>query len=363
MKPIGLYIHVPFCRSKCGYCDFYSLTRENLRADYVNRVVQEIHAYRESGITANTLFIGGGTPSLLTETEVDELISACREVFSLAGEITMEANPDSVSPEYLKALHRLGVNRISFGAQSGVNRELQALGRRHNAAQIEQAVSWAREAGFENLSLDVMLGIPYQTSESLASTLRFMTSLHPEHLSCYLLKIEEGTPFYRQHAENLCADEDRTADFYLQTVETLQQSGYLQYEISNFARAGYKSQHNLKYWRCEEYLGFGAAAHSFFEGRRFYHSASLEDYLSSPNFAVFSDGEGGGIEEQILLRLRLTEGLLLSSIPDQEKAQLLLQRSAKYQTNGLIKWESGRLFFTPKGFLVSNTVLADLLSD
>ena len=363
MRPIGIYIHVPFCRSKCGYCDFYSLTREDLREAYVDRVIEEIQTYQGRGIVADTLFIGGGTPSLLTESEVERLVAACREVFSLQGEITMEANPDSVSPDYLSGIRRAGINRISFGAQSGIDRELKALGRRHNGAQIAQAVFWARKAGFENLSLDIMLGIPYQTSETLKKTLNFMVRLQPEHLSCYLLKIEEGTPFYQQHAENLCGDEDHTADFYLQTVEMLQKSGYFQYEISNFSKIGYKSQHNLKYWRCEEYLGFGAAAHSFFCGKRFYHSASIDNYLSSPDFAVFPDGEGGGIEEQILLRLRLSEGLDLAALTDKKQADRLLTRSLKYQRIGLMRLTGNRLSFTPQGFLVSNTILAALLSD
>lgn len=363
MHPIGIYIHVPFCRSKCGYCDFYSLTREDLHAAYVDRVIEEIQDYHGKGITADTLFIGGGTPSLLSEGEIERLIAACREIFSLQGEITMEANPDSVSPDYLKAIYKAGINRISFGAQSGVDRELQALGRRHNAEQIKQAVIWAREAGIENLSLDVMLGIPYQTFITLETTLDFMIGLKPEHLSCYLLKIEEGTAFYRQHAEKLCADEDLTAEFYLHTVEKLRKSGYFQYEISNFSKNEYSSQHNLKYWRCEEYLGFGTAAHSFFNGQRFYHTASLEKYLSSPDFSIMSDGKGGGIEERVLLQLRLTEGLDISDLSDMSWRNRLLTRSIKYQKAGLMTLRGKSLSFTPQGFLVSNSILSELLSD
>lgn len=363
MPSIGIYIHIPFCRSKCGYCDFYSLTREDLRETYVKRVTEEILTYQGKGITANTLFIGGGTPSLLTVPEVEKLVAVCQKVFSLSGEITMEANPDSVSPEYLIGIRKCGINRISFGAQSGVERELKALGRRHNVAQIEKAVYWAREAGFYNLSLDIMLGIPYQTTDSLTATLSFMLGLQPEHLSCYLLKIEEGTPFANMQIENLCADEDRVADFYLQTVQTLQNNGYPQYEISNFSKVGYHSQHNLKYWQCEEYLGFGAAAHSFWKGKRFYHSSSVENYLSFTDYAVIPDGEGGGVEEQIFLRLRLSEGLDLSSLPNEEWGNRILQQSEKYRAKGLMKLNGQSLSFTPKGFLVSNRILAEFLSN
>ncbi|MEG2596914.1 MAG: coproporphyrinogen-III oxidase family protein, partial [Oscillospiraceae bacterium] len=283
--------------------------------------------------------------------------------FFFGGEITMEANPDSVSPAYLKTVHSIGINRLSFGAQSCVNRELQALGRRHDAHQIEEAVIWSKAAGFKNLSLDVMIGIPYQTQKSLDETLQFMTNLSPTHLSCYLLKIEENTPFYRQHVENLCANEDQTADFYLHTIDFLAAHGYEQYEISNFCRQGMESRHNLKYWRCMEYLGFGVAAHSFYRGKRFFHTNSLSDYLDSPKIEQVADGSGGGIAEEILLRLRLTEGFDLWRLKNENQRENMVQKSRRYCENGLMRLKNDNLSFTPQGFLLSNPILSELLAD
>jgi len=361
MNPIGIYIHIPFCRSKCLYCDFYSLTDEAFKSEYINRIVEEIYTYKGKNIVADTLFIGGGTPSVLSSEDVRRLISACKEVFCLNGEITMEANPDSVDEKYLKELFQLGINRISFGAQSGIDCELEVLGRRHNASQITDAVNFAKKAGFKNISLDVMLGIPHQTKESLLKTLDFVTNLNPTHISAYILKIEEGTPFYKNHIETLCADEDGTADLYLETVSFLKNHGFNQYEISNFAKKGYECRHNLKYWTCEEYLSFGTAGHSFFEGKRFYHKKSINEYLNDINFAVCPDGNGGDIKEEILLKLRLTEGICLSKIPTYD-ADIISKRASVYIKNGFMRQENDRLFFTPKGFLVSNTILSTLLN-
>ncbi len=356
MNPVGIYIHIPFCRSKCRYCDFYSLTDESVKERYIDRVIEEICTYKGKNIVADTLFIGGGTPSLLSTEEIKRLVSACREVFLLDGEITVEANPDSVNEPYLKELFLSGVNRISFGAQSGINKELEALGRRHNSGQITEAVNFARKAGFKNISLDVMLGIPYQTKESLLKTLTFIQSLDPTHISAYILKIEEGTDFYKNHIESICADEDEVAELYLETVSFMEKHGFKQYEISNFAKQGFECRHNLKYWNCEEYLSFGVAGHSFFDKKRFYHKKSVKEYLSDANFGILPDGEGGDIKEKTLLKLRLSEGATISEIPE-----IVLKKAEIYIKNGLMKIENDRIFFTPQGFLVSNTILSSVL--
>lgn len=362
MDPIGLYIHIPFCASKCGYCDFYSETSQEGKEAYVQGLLEEIRSYRAEGVSADTLFIGGGTPSVMEAGQLVRLLNACREAFGLSGECTLEANPDSVSPAFLKEVRTGGFNRISFGAQSTVNEELRALGRRHDADRIGTAVRWAREAGFENLSLDVMLGIPGQDAKSLAFTLDAFGALQPEHLSCYLLKIEEGTPFYRQHAERLCAGDDEAADLYLQAVETLEKMGYGQYEISNFAKPGRACQHNLKYWRCQEYLGFGPAAHSFYKGKRFFHPRGMAEYLKSGGRNRIPDGDGGSGEERILLGLRLTEGIRLRELPLPEaEAESFRKKCGVYEKAGLLRIADGRMRMTPKGFLVSNQLLAELL--
>ena len=363
-EPLGLYVHIPFCASKCGYCDFYSITGRAGRHAYADILVQEISSYQGQGYTADTLFFGGGTPSLMEAEELVRLLSACREAFSLdmEGESTLEANPDSVSLEYLKTLRKAGFNRVSFGAQSILDGELKALGRRHDASRIRQAMEWAKEAGFAHRSLDVMVGIPYQTSESLSRTLEGFAAMGPDHISAYLLKIEEGTPFARQNAQRLCPDEDQTADLYLQTVEQLASLGYAQYEISNFAKPGSQSRHNLKYWHCQEYLGFGPSAHSYLKGRRFFHPRGLSEYLEAGGKNYRQDGPGGSPEEKLMLGLRLAEGVRLSGLGfSPEDAGRMLQTAQTFQKAGLLEIQGDLLRLKPAGFLVSNSILAELL--
>lgn len=363
-EPLGLYVHIPFCASKCGYCDFYSITDREGRHTYADVLIGEILSYQGRGYTADTLFIGGGTPSLMEAEELVRILSACRDAFSLNldGEITLEANPDSVSPEYLRTLHQAGFNRISFGAQSIVDEELKALGRRHDASRIRQTMEWAKEAGFSRRSLDIMVGIPYQTSESLSQTLEAFAAMEPDHLSAYLLKIEEGTPFARQNVQRICPDEDQTADFYLQTVGQLGKLGYTQYEISNFAKPGGESRHNLKYWHCQEYLGFGPSAHSYFNGNRFYHPRGLAEYLNAKGGNYCPDGPGGSPEEKLMLGLRLTEGVDISGLgflPDQ--VERIQKAAGPFRKAGMLEQNGSRLCLTPAGFLVSNSILAELM--
>ncbi len=362
MKPVGIYVHIPFCASKCGYCDFYSETRAEGQEEYLHVLSQEIRSYAGTGTRADSLFVGGGTPSVLRADQLNRILDSCRDVFGLSGECTLEANPDSVSPAFLEEVRRGGYNRISFGAQSADDQELRLLGRRHNASRITEAVREARCAGFENLSLDIMLGIPEQDAKSLARTLDTFISLEPEHLSCYLLKIEEGTPFARKHMERYCAGEDQSAELYLQAADTLEQAGYHQYEISNFARPGKECTHNLKYWRCEEYLGFGPAAHSFFRGERFYHPRGLDAYLESNGENRISDGPGGDTEERVMLGLRLTEGISYDTLPLTEfERQNFLRKVKKFTKAGLLEQKNNRIRLTKQGFLVSNFVISDLL--
>lgn len=362
MHNVGLYIHVPFCASKCGYCDFYSRVRRDQQPAYLEALASEIQGWAEQGLTADTLYFGGGTPSLLPPEAVAGLIDRCRKVFSLSGEITLEANPDTVTLEGLRILRRAGVNRLSFGVQSAVDSELRLLGRRHDFAAAVRAVQVAREAGFENLSLDIMLGIPGQDEKSLLTTLDEMTALAPEHLSCYLLKIEEGTPFARRGMAQRCADEDEAADFYLTTASFLKKMGYTHYEISNFARPGFESRHNLKYWRCQDYLGFGPAAHSCLLGRRFFHPADLEAYIASGGKNRIEDGLAGAPEERLMLGLRLAEGVSPEKLPPSFDWAGFCQRCRPYLQGGLMaKSEQGGLRLTEQGFLVSNSLLAEIL--
>lgn len=357
----GLYIHIPFCASKCGYCDFYSVTDRSGRRAYTDAVLREIRRFAGRGLRADSLYFGGGTPSMLEAELLGEMIAACREIFSLEGEITAEANPDSASFRWLSALRRAGANRISFGAQSSDARELSALGRRHSPEQIGQAVCEAREAGFDRISLDVMLGIPYQTPETLRETLVSFAALGVEHISAYLLKIEPGTPFAVNGAERLCPDEDAAAALYLQTVRELAGLGFAQYEISNFARPDGACRHNLKYWRAEEYIGFGPAAHSLLGGRRFYHPRGLAEYLASDGRNLVPDGPGGGPEERLMLGLRLTAGVDPAALNLSERGRARLARQAEIFRKAGLMAEGPQLRLTPRGFLVSNAVIGALM--
>lgn len=360
----GLYIHIPFCASKCRYCDFYSITDAAGQHRYTDTLLREIERYAGRGITADSLFFGGGTPSLMEADELKRLLDACRDVFQLDGEITMEANPDSVSAPYLAKLREAGINRISFGAQSANDRELAFLGRRHSARRIAEAVQEAKDAGFSRISLDVMLGIPYQTRASLADTLSQFVGLGVGHISAYMLKIEPGTPFARENVQALCPDEDETAELYLQTVSTLADYGLFQYEISNFAKPGEECRHNVKYWKVEDYIGFGPAAHSCLQGRRFYHPAGLSEYFAADGQNFMEEGPGGSREEKLMLGLRLAEGV----VPEQlgfsaEECGRLHRKAELFQKAGYMRLDSGVLHFTPEGFLVSNSILAELLEE
>ncbi len=284
-QPLGIYIHVPFCRSKCQYCDFYSVTTKDDRLldGYLHAVCSHI---REAGALApeylvDTVYFGGGTPTFFGAEGMAAILTAIRKSFDVAhsAEITFEANPDSVSDRLLRRLRSEGFNRVSLGVQCDNDEILKKIGRPHNYAQAVSAVERIRKAGFKNLSLDLMYGLPAQTLADWQKTLKNVLQLAPEHISCYGLKVEEGTPLYDYQDFYNLADDDTQADMYLSAVEILQQHGYRQYEISNFCRKGNVSRHNLKYWSGGEYLGFGPNASSDFAGRRFTIVRDLRGYI------------------------------------------------------------------------------------
>lgn len=372
---LGVYIHIPFCRSKCDYCDFYSLAgRESRMADYQKALLTHI---RETGPLAqgyqvDTIYFGGGTPSFYGEKYLRELLAAIQKAFFVTkdAEITTEANPDSVDVKGLKRLRRAGFNRISMGMQSACPAELEAIHRPHTAQQVDQAVAAARKAGFENISLDLIYGLPGQSMDSWKQTVEHALSLTPRHLSCYGLKVEEGTPLARRVEEGeILPDDDLQADLYLWTVGRLARAEYPQYEISNFAKPGYASAHNLKYWKGQPYIGFGPGAHSDFGGRRYSFVRDLEGYIKG----VLQGGEILGEDdlipqrerggEYLMLRLRTVEGVEEweyrgSSHMDFTPIQTRLEEFAKH---GWAVKEQGRWHFTPEGFLLSNQLIGDLL--
>lgn len=339
----GLYIHIPFCKNKCPYCDFYSVKYcEAAGREYAEKLTEIIKQYQGS---FDTVYFGGGTPSVLNISDFEKILNACRNRFDIDpdAEITVECNPSADLSEKMLAYASLGVNRISLGMQSAVDGERFALGRAAGRKQVEQAVAAARAAGINNISLDLMLGVPKQTYKSLDESFDFILSQGVEHLSAYMLKIEHGTKFYEMRDRLLLPDEDEVAEMYLKTVDTMNANGLPQYEISNFAKPGFESRHNTKYWTLCDYLGLGKSAHSFWHGERFY---------CDDEWNIVSDGIGGDDEERIMLGLRLNRGI--------EKA-LLKKDFSPYVNAGLMADYGDRVALTAKGMLVSNTIIASLI--
>ena len=345
----GLYIHIPFCRRKCLYCDFYSVALcDGTAEEYTRAVVRNLLHY---GGEFDTVYFGGGTPILLAP-YLGEMLKAAN--IAKNAEITAECNPCEMTPQTLETLRKAGIDRISAGVQSFNDNELTALGRRHDSATARTAFLNARAAGFDNISADLMLGIPQQTGESLARSLETLCSLPITHISAYMLKVEENTPFGRDTPR--LPDEDETADMYLQTVQTLAQHGFGQYEISNFAKGVFECRHNLKYWRREEYLGIGPAAHSFIDGRRFAVARDLDGFISSPwQTELTTDSAPDDYEERVMLGLRLREGI-------SEELWRPLENGLKRIPKSYYSTENGRLSLTAEGFLLSNEIISVLLS-
>ena len=362
-RPLGLYIHIPFCRSKCAYCDFYSLAQSEEHMDaYVSALGSSMRAAapRAAGYTADTVYFGGGTPGLLGAPRLAALLQMAAECFSIApgAEITFEANPESArDANALRTLRGAGFNRVSLGMQSADDAELRAIGRAHTARDTEAAVDAARRAGFDNLSLDLIYGLPGQTCARWRKSLAAAVALAPEHLSCYALKVEPGTPLYAQKDAAALPDDDAQADMYLYAAEALAASGYEQYEISNFALPGRVSRHNLKYWTLSEYLGFGPGAHSDFGGRRFAVGRDLGAFLAGNDVhsedAVIAPRERAA--ERVMLGLRTAHGIAAEELNlPFGGAEAVLRECAAH---GLAAQNAGRWRLTARGFLVSNAII------
>ncbi len=361
---LGLYIHIPFCLRKCNYCSFYSVTpSDDIKAEYVKKISEEIKKW--GGRTArpiDTLYIGGGTPSLLSERELTDILTAVRKNFNLLpdAEITVEANPGDNTEKFLGFAKNLGVNRISIGVQSADDGELDLLGRRHSFDQAVKTVQDARKTGFDNISADIMIGLPDSNTDTLKKSLDGILSLAPEHISAYILKIEEGTPFFRNDIS--LPSEDEVADQYLIMCEAFEKAGYEHYEISNFAKRGYESRHNNRYWLLSDYIGIGPAAHSFFEGKRFYYPADLCEFLKGD--APVPDGEGGDSEEFIMLSLRLSRGLVFSEYEKRFGHTLpekIIKKAKLFEKQGLCRCDSEHIALTNAGMLVSNSIIGEFI--
>ena len=370
-RKLGIYIHIPFCRSKCLYCDFCSKpSRDEERiAQYVKRLVQDIKDYKTDVdyAPADTVYFGGGTPTLMTGEQFSEILFAVRERFKIAdgAEISSECNPRTVDSEKLEAMLAAGVNRLSIGMQSGIDEELKKLGRAHKFSDVADTVKMAREVGFSNISLDIMYGIPDQTKESLKETLIKAMGLSPEHLSLYALKIEEGTPFYKMQDKLTLPDDDTTADMYLEICDYLAKNEYNKYEISNFSKVGFESRHNLKYWKYDDYIGFGPSAHSFVDGVRIENSPLVDEYISGEDIVCSATRieMAEQMNEYVMLSMRLATGVDVEIFKEKFGVDFFSAFGEKFKkfSPEFVRLENGSCTFTEKGFLVSNYILSECL--
>lgn len=364
-KNLGLYLHIPFCRSKCPYCDFFSMRANQEEYDNYIKILKENIKYWSSKTdkVVDTIYFGGGTPSVLKAEQIADLIYTIKNSFNCSPEIeiSMEANPKSAIDFDFKTAYNAGLNRVSLGVQSSNENELKTLGRIHSPEDVKRAVKNIKDSGIDNISVDLMLGVPGQTVDSLKNSVDFCVSLDVKHISTYILKIEENTIFYKSRDKYNFPDEDLTADLYLFTIEYLAENGFYKYEISNFSKECYECKHNLKYWNLDDYLGLGPAAHSFMDGERFFYDRSIDNFR---NNEIIKDGEGGTPSEYIMLQMRLSKGLNLKkfkeafgAMPDKD----FFEKIKKYSDLGYIIYDKDIICFTEKGFLVSNNILADLI--
>ncbi len=365
---LGVYIHIPFCISRCRYCDFTSTTRDCYDLErYVTRLCEEIAESPYAKRECDSIFFGGGTPSLLSKGQIERILGALAERFTVTPdcEITVEVNPKTQDGAWFSAVRECGVNRISIGLQSANERELSALGRIHSYEDFVRCVSDAKGAGFTNISADIMLGIPYQTASSLEKTLSLLMSLGLTHISAYTLMLEEGTELFKMQHSLPFPDEESERQMYFLTHRMLTESGYSHYEISNFAKDGYQSRHNMRYWMLSDYIGFGISAHSLIGERRFFNTDDFDAYINLPfSQTVYEEAAGGDASEYIMLSLRTSNGADLGYLKERYGIDIVRLRADEIRMltdNNLARLTDGHLILTAEGFYMSNTAIAMLL--
>ena len=377
-EELSLYIHIPFCVRKCGYCDFLSAPAdEKARDRYVQALLMEIERYQGTETAdrkIKTLYIGGGTPSILSVDQLDCIMQKIKYTFNFCDDIeaSMEMNPGTASKEKCRALYQMGINRLSIGLQSTNDMELKTLGRIHSYEDFINTYTWCREAGFQNINVDLMAALPYQTVESYTTGLRKIIHLAPEHISAYSLILEEGTPFYQKYNSGCypLPDEEQERLMYRETEQILAQAGYERYEISNYAKEGRCCRHNVGYWTRRDYLGFGLGASSLYGKDRFANTADMKKYLensSSPELirerepVLTREDE---MAEFMFLGLRMTKGIAKTDF--RQKFGCAIETVygdvlKKYEAMGLLLEKDGRIFLSREGIHVSNSVMADFL--
>jgi oxygen-independent coproporphyrinogen III oxidase len=369
-KQAGLYIHIPFCLSKCGYCSFYSIKSINLIPEYIAALKKEIKYYRKVFSSFDTVYIGGGTPSLLTPLQLSDIIAAINKHYKIDthAEITIEVNPGDVSAEYFQALRSLGINRLNIGIQSFDNKILKFLGRRHSDKEAIAAIDAARQVGFNNLGLDLIYGVHGVSIKSWKNTLRKVVSFAPEHISCYQLSLDDRTSLYKKYSLNgwMFLNEDTDFKLFLATTKVLENAGYIQYEVSNFARsAKLQSRHNMKYWQHVPYLGLGAAANSFLDNKRWWNKAAVKTYLKEIACGKMPVEEEETLSEEqlqlesLFLGLRTRAGIDLKRYKTIYGVDLLMDKKTIIDAlvkNNLVELKNGFLRPTRAGMAVADSL-------
>ena len=362
---LGVYIHVPFCKSKCPYCDFYSVTDISLVDSYINSICSQITYWcQKIKKEVDTIYFGGGTPSIIGTERVLKIISFIKSNFNVKkdAEITLEVNPGDCFLLDFKKLKAVGVNRISLGAQSLNNSQLKILGRRHSAGDIIKSVNIIKSAKIKNISLDLILGVPGQKNEDIREFVDFCKNNKIPHVSAYILKVEKGTPYYFNKKNLIFYSDDKLADIYLYTCKLLNDSGYSHYEISNFAKNGFESKHNLKYWKLGEYLGVGPAAHSLINGKRFYYEKDLKKFIN--NHFVIDEKNFEAEKEFVMLTLRTKWGIKNSEYKKYFGCDIpkkYFEKVKKFERFGLANINEDGINLTEKGFLLSNYIISEII--
>lgn len=374
---VGIYIHIPFCKSRCIYCGFYSTTNKELKERYVDALIREIHMRKDdfarlgtslSPSSTSTVYFGGGTPSSLSLCDIERIVGALESTFNgTPSEVTLEMNPDDVTKDYIKAVRQMGINRISMGIQTFDDSRLQFIRRRHNASQAEKAVMTIREEGIHNVSIDLMFGFPNQTMDEWVTDIDKAKALHPTHISAYSLMYEEDTPLFRmlQKGEINQIDDETSLAMYTELINRLTANGYEHYEISNFAMPGYRSVHNSSYWHDTPYLGFGAAAHSYNKDTRSWNIPDLKKYIESIESGVLpSESEvidaDTHYNDLITTALRTREGLNLDDLP-QKYREYALVNARKSISEHLLEATDSHIRLTREGLFVSDMVMSELI--
>ncbi|MBO5865537.1 MAG: radical SAM family heme chaperone HemW [Bacteroidaceae bacterium] len=371
----GIYIHIPFCKQRCSYCAFYSTTLYNIRDKYVDALCKELIARKEyaGNKTIETIYFGGGTPSTLTMEQLQRICDTIYATYAVlkTAEITIECNPDDLTPEFLEQLKLLPFNRISMGIQSFNDTQLKHLGRRHDADKARQAVRNAREAGYGNISIDLIFALPGSTIEEWEQDLESAIALQPNHISAYNLTYEEGTPMHRalERGEFAEVSEEENVEQFQMLITRLKKAGYIHYEISNFAQPGYKSHHNSSYWNDTPYIGCGAAAHSYNGTSRQWNIADIQQYIQGiesrcPSFEIEHLTDEERYNDTILTRLRTAQGIPLDFMNEKfnKKLNTHLRRAAEKEIAlGNLKEENGHLALTEKGIFISDAVIRELI--